>query len=323
MNLLAPLHHSYEGLTFGQFFLRLFGRIQEAVTGQITDSHLAADELQIIVLSFVAISSALVGTFLVLRRMTMLANALSHTILLGIAIAYFFVGTTQGVGMEAMLIASLFMGVITSFLTQLLNRVTSLQEDASIGLVFIGLFALGVISATILTRDAHIGIEAVMGNADALHPDDMIWVFWVAILNGVSFVLFFKEFTITSFDPLLAKSMGFSTAFFTYFLMLQTSATTMSAFRAVGVILVLALMTGPPLIARLFTHRLAVLLAASCGIGCGTVVCGVALARHLLSTYGMALSTGGVVVSLLFFIYLVCFGINLIKRWKAQTQCEA
>ncbi len=283
-------------------------------TGQLKLDQLIADEIQIFVLAGVAASCALIGTFLVLRRMTMLANSLSHTILMGIVLAFFF---TAGKGedgnsiapMQAMLIASLATGFLTTFVTEFLTKAGGLQEDASVGLVFTSFFALGVILVTILTRDAHVGTEAVMGNADALHADDLFWVYLIFGFNFLLIILFFKEFQLTTFDPYLASALGFSPVFFNYILMAQVSMTTITAFRAIGVILVLAFMTGPVLTARLFTHRLKYLLALSVAIGALAVCCGVAMTRHILSTYGMALSTSGVVVStiLLFYLLAVCF----------------
>jgi manganese/zinc/iron transport system permease protein len=283
-------------------------------TGQLPTDQLASDEIQVLVLLGVALSSALVGSFLVLRRMTMLANSLSHTILLGIVLAYFLSsfssvhegGDSEHVApMEIMLFAALLTGIITAFLTEFLTKTGKLQEDASTGLVFTSLFALGVILVTVLTRSAHIGTEAIMGNADALHSSDIFWVFAIVLFNCLLFILFFKEFKLTTFDPALAAAMGFSPIFFNYLLMAQVSATTITSFRAVGVLLVLAFMTGPAMAARLLTHRLKPMLFWAMGLGGLCALVGVAFTRHLLTIYGLALSTSGVVVCSILLVYLV------------------
>lgn len=300
----------YHDQNFAGFILQFFQRLAALVTGRLSFQELVSDEIQVFVLVGVAISSALVGTFLVLRRMTMLANSLSHTILMGIVLAYFM--TLPSVGeertavapMQAMLVASLITGFLTTFLTEFLTKVGRLQEDASTGLVFTSFFALGVILVTILTRDAHIGTEAVMGNADALHRLDFFWVYVIVGLNVCLFMLFFKEFKLTTFDPSLAYAMGFSPFAFNYLLMAQVSATTITSFRAVGVILVLAFMTGPALAARLLTHRLKSMLGWAVGLGILCAVGGVALTRHILTLYGVALSTSGVVVCVILFVYV-------------------
>lgn len=315
----------YHDLTFGGFILQFFARCWAFLSGGIGWDQLASDEIQVFVLAAVAASSALVGSFLVLRRMTMLANSLSHTILIGIVVAYLVVGTghDSAVPLQAMLLAALAMGFATTFLTELLTKAGRLQEDASTGLVFTTLFALGVILATLLTRNAHIGLEAVMGNADALHADDLKLVLFILAVNILIFWAFFKEFKITTFDPQLARALGFSTTFFGYLLMMQVSATCIGAFRAVGVLLVLSFITGPPLAARLLTHDLKSMLCWAVFIGVLASLVGVAFTRHILTVTGVALSTSGVVVCTIFVLALLVLVIapqrGLIAVWRHRN----
>lgn len=320
----------YSGNNFFEFFFTLMGRIFQLMTGNLSFSNLATDEIQVIVLSGVAISSAMVGTFLVLRQMAMLANSLSHTILLGIVLAFLFtksslIGSEDGsqglIDMKAMLIASLLMGVLTTFLTEFLTKTVRLQEDASTGLVFTTLFALGIILVTLLTRNAHIGTEVVMGNADALHIDDCAFIFLILFFNSVIFFLFFKEFKITTFDAGLSKALGISALFYNYLLMTQVSLTAIGAFRAVGVLMLLSFITGPALTARLLTDDLYKMFLFSILIGILASLIGVALSRHILSFYGVALSTGGIVVCTILAIFLlVVFFKQLQKKVNDQTQ---
>lgn len=270
----------------------------------ITGHHLklASDELQLFVLCTVAISSACVGTFLVLRRMTMLANAVSHTILLGIAGAFLLTGSLD---LWAMLLAALISGLGTSLLTEFLSKQVKVQEDASTGLVFTALFALGVVLVTLYTRNSHLGAEAVMGNVDALQFGDFQLALVVLLANLLLFGLFFKEYRATTFDPQMARSMGIPPLLFNYLLMTQASATVVGAFRAVGVVMVLAFLVGPVLTARLMTHRLAPLMGLAAGIGCLASLLGVAVSRHLLTVYRAPMTTGGLVVCALLFLFLV------------------
>lgn len=303
-------------LTFlGTFFLRMF----ELITGQIGFTDLASDEIQILVLIGVAASSALVGTFLILKRMSMLANALSHTILLGIVIAYLLMipddhGQYQTLNITAMMIAAVIMGIVTAFLTQFLTSVARLQEDASTGIVFATLFAIGIILVTLLTRNAHIGTEVVMGNVDALRLGDCKLVYTILGMNILLFSLFFKEYKVIAFDPALARALGISVFFFNYLLMVQVSATCIGAFRAVGVLMVLCFITGPVLIARLLTHDLKRLLVVSVGVGVIASIFGVAWSRHLLTYYGLALSTGGLVVCVIVIFYMAVIAWTLTMR---------
>src|ERR1700722_9961958 len=155
----------YSDQDFLGFFGVLFSRLLLLIIGKLPFGSLVADEIQMIVLSCVAVTGAMVGTFLVLRKMTMLANALSHTILLGIVVAYLL---CESLTIPVLMVAALATGIATTFLTEFLNRVIKLQEDASIGLVFSVLFALGIVLLTLFSRNVHIGTELVMGNVDAL-----------------------------------------------------------------------------------------------------------------------------------------------------------
>ena len=303
----------YYDQSFGKTIILFFSRMAALLTGQLPFSELASDDIQILVLIGVAASSALVGTFLVLRRMTMLANSLSHTILIGIVLAY-LISTHNGTGdgahsylppMQAMFVASIIMGLLTAFFTEFLTKTGRLQEDASAGIVFTSLFAAGVILLTLLTKNAHIGTEVIMGNVDALHKDDIAWVFGILVVNCFLIMLFFKAYKITTFDSALASALGFCVPFYNYLLMAQVSATSIGAFRAVGVLLVLSFMTGPVLTARLLTHHLGKLLLLSVAIGSLASLVAVALSRHILTNYGIALSTSGVVVCVIACFYLV------------------
>lgn len=323
----SSFFNPYHGQTLWGFIALFMQRMGSLIVGQISFQELASDEIQVFVLMGVAISSALVGTFLILRRMTMLANSLSHTILMGIVLAFFLSSfsphsdesASSIAPMQTMLFAALATGFLTVFLTEFLVKTGKLQEDASTGLVFTSLFALGVILVTILTRDAHIGTEAVMGNADALHSSDLLWVYIIVACNIALLIIFFKEFKLTTFDPGLAYAMGFSPVLFNYLLMAQVSATTITSFRAVGVLLVLAFITGPPLAARLLTHHLnkVVIWAVILGTFCALV--GVALTRHILTIYGVALSTSGVVVCVILMLYLLTIGCSFFcRQWRSN-----
>lgn len=310
----------YSGENFIGFFIQLIKRCWEIISGNLSFHQLASDEIQILVLIGVSASTALLGCFLVLRKMTMLANSLSHTILFGIVIAYLLTsdgvlghasGMHESINIQAMLIASLATGILTTFLTEFLTKSARLQEDASTGLVFTSLFAIGIILVTLATRNAHIGTEVIMGNVDALHFDDLKLIYLILSINIAILLVFFKEFKITTFDPSLARALGFSTVFFNYLLMILVSATTIGAFRAVGVLMVLAFITGPVLTARLLTNDLGKMLYISVALGSLASLIGVALSRHLLSVWGLALTTGGVVVCVITLMFIL---VLIVKR---------
>lgn len=314
----------YWGTDFFGFFAVLLTRIWQFASGGV--SSLAPDELQIAVLGAIAISCGMIGPFLVLKRVAMFANSLSHTILLGIAVAYLLTSTLWGGGLfdlSTLMIGAFAAALITAFFTEVLMRLFRLQEDASVGLVFTALFALGITVVTLFTRDVHLGIEAVMGNADVLQLRDLKLASLLVCMNIGAVVLFFKQFQLASFDRSLAKTLGISCGLFHFLLLFLAAATCIGAFRAVGVLLVLAFLVGPFLIARIFCHRLPWLIFWSCSIGVLASAIGVALSRHLLSTCGLALSTGGIVATLIGIFYIAAVLISKIRKPRISIPDKA
>ena len=295
-----------------EFFGLFFQRLYLFMSGQLPLSSLATDEIQIGVLALISIAAAFVGSLLLLRRMTMLANALSHTILLGIIGAFLLVKSFSSVqelslatlDLKILLIAALVTAFLTCVCTEWLTKVMRLYNDASIGLVFSVFFALGVTLVTLLTRNTHLGIEAIMGNVDALHYHDLKLMFWICLFDVFAVLIFFKIWHLTTFDAVLAKTLGFSPTLMGYVLMALTALTAIGAFRAVGAFLVLGLMIFPSLIARLFCQTLKTMILLASGIGCVVSVLAVSLSRHMLSCFGMPLSTSGLLIVLLTLCYL-------------------
>ncbi len=302
----------YSGTSFFGFFAVLGRRVKEALLGNI--EALVSDEVQLLVLFFIALSSALVGTLLVLKKRTMLANSLSHTILLGI-VAAFLIGKSSGIysfNLTTLIIGALVTAFCTTFSTEFLHKKLRLQEDASIGLIFTTFFALGVVLVTTLSRNSHLGIEAVMGNVDALHPDDVKQVFSLFLFNGAVALLFFRRFEVAIFDSQFARNLGISLVFFNYLLMFQTALTAIGSFRAVGAFLFLAFLVAPVLTARFFAHRLKSLLFLAGGIGTFVALISVALSRHVLSVYAIPLATSGLAATMLG----ITFALGALYRWR-------
>lgn len=320
-------HNPYSGVSFFEFFAVLAQRLFCWMTGEGRGTlELASDELQILVLLGVAAACALVGTFLVLRKMTMLANALSHTILVGIILAFLLMRQTIShdghfdINLTSMGIAALVTGIGTTWLTQWLTSVVRLQEDASIGLVFTSLFAVGVVLVTLFSKNAHLGTEIVMGSIDALNRQDLVLVYTILALDVLVIFTMFKEFKLTAFDAGFSRVIGIPSGLYHYLLMILLSATVIGAFRVVGVLMVLAFLVGPVVTARLFTHHLGKMILWAITIGSSASIIGVATARHLLSEYSIALTTGGVVVCILTLIYIAALlGVSL-KKYKERCR---
>ena len=293
----------YWGTTFFEFFSLFVVRL---FSGAFLSPE--ADEVQIGVLAASAISCGLIGPFLVLKRMAMFANSLSHTILLGILGAFFLASHLWGGDLFdplTLLIGAIGAALLTALLTEGMVRLFRLQEDASVGFIFSTLFALGILLATLFTKNVHLSTEAVMGNVDALQLSDFRFSALLSLVNLGAAIVFFRPLQISSFDSSYATTIGIRPGIFHFLLLFLSAAMCVAAFRAIGVLLVLAFVTGPYLTARLFCNRLSWLLVLSPALGIIASLGGVALSRHLLSVYDLPLSTGGIVVCWIGAFYLI------------------
>jgi manganese/zinc/iron transport system permease protein len=229
-------------------------------------------EIQLVAL-VVAVACALPGVFLVLRRMALMSDAISHTVLLGIVLAWF---VTHDVTSPLLVLGAALMGVATVALVELLRRTRLVREDASIGLVFPALFSIAVILITRYAGNVHLDVDAVLLGEIAFAPfrrfepggvdlgPRTLWVMGgVLLLNGGFIALLYKELKLSTFDPGLAAALGFSPLLLHYVFMTLVSITAVGAFDAVGSILVVALMIAPPATAYLLTDRLPVMLLLS------------------------------------------------------------
>lgn len=292
----------YWGASFFSFFQVLFSRIGKGFEG-----GLVSDEVQLGILSLVGLSCSLIGPQLVLKRAALFANSLSHTILLGIVAAY---GVTSYFGGHlfsgmTLFLGALFAAILTALATEGLTRFCGLPEDASIGLVFTSLFALGIFLTSVFLKDAHLGIESLMGSADLLQPSDAFFPLLALLANLLFIGVFYSGLRLWSFDPIFARLVcprgrGLSSALF-----LLTAITCVAAFRSVGVVLVLAFLVGPYLIARGISDRLCHLVLISPWIALFCTWVGVAISRHCLSMYALPLSTSGLIVSFMGGVYLL------------------
>ncbi len=314
----------YSGVNFFEFFEVFFVRLFQCLRGELSFSSLASDEVQIFSLLCIGLLTSLLGSFLVVRKMTMLANSLSHTILLGIVLSYllFFHGRVGGfqVDLKVMLVSAIISALLTNLLTELFTKGLHLQEDASIGLVFSTLFALGIVLVTIFSRNTHIGTEVIIGNVDGLHRDDLKLLFGITLAIVATMVIFYKELYVTTFDEGFSKSIGISPRFYHYMLMFLTAIVAIASFRAVGVFLVLALLVGPILAARVIAKSMKTTIFIGILFSCVLSLTSVALSRHILSTYRIPLSTAGILITLVFISYALILSISLLSKRLAMNK---
>ena len=283
---------------------------------------MAGDLLQFAVLASVAVGCGVIGPFLVLNRMAMFANSLSHTILLGIALAFLIVGGSL-ITLPTLLIGALFASIASALFTRGLIGLFRLQEEASVGLVFTSMFALGISLVTLYMKNVHIGIEAVMGNADILSGSDLRLSFSLASFLVGTVLLFYRKLQIVSFDSNFAKTLHIFPTVWNFVLLFLTAALCIGAFRAIGVILVLAYLVGPYLTARIFSHRLKTLLILTPLLGVGASFLGVLISRLIFELFSLPLSTGGVVTVVIGLIYLFSKWVISIRIRSCERQLQS
>ncbi len=219
-----------------------------------------------------AMACALPGAWLVLRRMSMMGDAISHAVLPGLALAFLLTGSR---GSVTMFVGACVAGAATALLVHGVHRVGQVEESAAMGVIFTSLFALGLI---LIRRAAdHVDLDpgCVLYGAIELTPLDTVLILGreipraaltngvVLLVNLVFVIVFYKELKISSFDPALAISLGIRADWMHYLLMIVTALTTVAAFESVGSILVIAMLIVPAATARLLTDRLGVLLVLS------------------------------------------------------------
>jgi manganese/zinc/iron transport system permease protein len=246
---------------------------------------LIPDWLWIIIIgSLVAVSCSLVGTFLVLRRMAMLGDAISHSVLPGIAIAFLLTASRNS---WIMLAGAAVVGVLTAFLVQVLSSKARVRNDAAIGVTFTALFALGVVLVSRYASKVDLDTDCVLYGVLELTPLNALQIngvdygpmaFWqmlvVFALTLGFVVLFYKELKLTSFDPPLATALGINALVMHYGLMAMVSVVTVGSFEPVGAILVVAMIVVPPATAYLWTHDLKTMLWLSALIGVFSAIAG-------------------------------------------------
>ncbi len=237
----------------------------------------AIDTWIVVVGCLAAVACALPGNFLVLRKMSMMGDAISHAVLPGLAIAFIVTGARASL---TMFIAAAIVGVLTAVFTQWISKFGKVDRGASMGIVFTTLFALGLILIVRAADHVDLDPSCVLYGAIELTPLDVVWrpelfgqtldvpraaliLAGVTLLNLLFIVIFFKELRISSFDPELATTMGINAGLMHYLLMTLVAITTVAAFEAVGSIIVIAMLITPAAAAHLLTDRLASMIVIS------------------------------------------------------------
>lgn len=271
---------------------------------------------------------ALLGALLVLRRMALLGDAISHAVLPGIVGAFIFTATRNP---YAMLAGAMVSGLLTAWFTSLLSRFGRVSEDASLGVVFTTMFSLGVVMLQFVPRGVDMDptcvlyglleftslrtVEPIQG---LRVPEATALLTPVAIITVLFVAVFFKRIRLVSFDPALARALGIGVGLLSAALLTLTASTVVASFQAVGSILVVAMLVTPGATAQLLTSRLWTMLVLSCLLAITAAVGGCLIAIRVDSS---AAGCIGVVSGVQFALAAICSPSQglLLKRLRSLS----
>ena len=250
-----------------------------------------------------AVSAALLGNFLVLRKMSMLGDAITHAVLPGLAAAFFISGNRSSL---TMFVGAVVVGVLTALFTEWIRGLGRVDEGASMGVVFTSLFAIGLVMIVQAADDVELDPGCVLYGAIELTPLDTVAIAGlniprvvavlavVLVINALFVGLFYKELKLCSFDASLATTLGFHSTAIHYALMTLVAITAVASFESVGNILVVAMFVVPPAAALMLTDRLSIMILLSVVIAIGSAVLGHLSALVIPTWFGFhSTSTSG------------------------------
>ena len=295
-------------------------------------SYFSISYESLFVLIATATACALLSPFLVLRKLSMVSDAISHSVLLGIVLAFFIV---KDVGSPLLIAGAALFGVITVFAVEFLSGTGLVKNDDAVGIVFPMFFALAVVLITKFARNVHLDTDIVLMGEVIIAPlnrteflgMDLLKAFVqmgiLFIVNLLFIIIFFKELKITTFDKGFAKLAGFSSVALFYALMTLSSLTAVTAFDAVGAILVVSFLITPGAAAYLISKDLKVMIAISVGYAVINSVLGYVLSLLMnVSMSGMTAAVAGVTFLITFLFNKEGLITALILRFKRKSELK-
>lgn len=264
------------------------------------------------VVMIAAVSCALLGVFLVLKNMAMVADALSHTVLLGIVFGYFIAGDLDS---PILFVGAALFGVMTVYAIEYVVNKFAIQSDAATGLVFTLLFAIAIILISKYARNVHLDVDVVLSGEvvfAALNtmeifgiqvPISFARMFVMLVINLAFVAVTYQQLKVSIFDPVYAKSIGVAVGLLNLVLMTLVSITTVVAFDTVGAILVISLMVAPALSAHLLSKRLSIMLLVALLYGVINSVLGYYVAIYFNVSISGTIAFAGFVTFLLTLLF--------------------
>lgn len=249
----------------------------------------------------VGIVCAVVGTYVVLRGMAFFGDALAHAILPGIGVGYLVSGGVRDVLFWWALLAA----IVSAVAIGVISRSTKMREDTAIGIIFAGMFALGIALISSVRNYAVDLSHFLFGDVLGVRGSDLWLIGIFSAIVILVILLFYKEFLVLSFDPVLAATLRLPARFLDYLLMVLIAMTVVVSLQTVGVALMVAMLITPSATAYLLTHRMPVMMVLSAGIAGLSGIIG------LYVSYYMGIASGAAIV--------LCATIIFILVWLGRT----
>lgn len=266
--------------------------------------------------TLVSLVCGVIGCFIVLRRMAFLGDALSHAMLAGVVAGYLIVKRITGeeARAPAMLLGSVIAALLTVLLIGFVSKVSRIKEDAAIGIMYTGVFALGGILASLFSHEIHIDlVHFITGNVLVVQDSDLWMMASVAVIVLSVVLCFFRQLQLTSFDPVMAASIGIPVVLVDYALTTCTALVVVSGVSIVGVILVVGMLVIPASTAYLLCDRLSRMLVVSALFGMSAFVLGYWFSEAINVAPGSAIVVAGCVQFLAVLVVAPRYG--LIADW--------
>lgn len=260
----------------------------------------------------VGVVCAVVGTYVVLQGMAFFGDALAHSILPGVAVGYLVSGGARDVlfwwALGAAMVAALGIGAV--------SKRTQVKEDTAIGIVFVGMFALGIALISTMRNYTVDLVHFLFGDVLGVSPTDLALTAAFGLLVILTIAAFYKEFLVISFDPILAETLRLRSDRLRYLLLILIAVTIVVSLQTVGVALMLGMLITPAATAYLLTRRLLPMMAVAALIGAASGVIGLYL------SYYVNIASGAAIVLVCTFFFLLAALLAPGRGWVWQARHE-
>lgn len=248
--------------------------------------------------SMVGLMCGMLGCFIVLRNMSLIGDALAHAILPGVVFAFMIVGYSA----LGFFTGAVLAGLVTALFITWIQQNVNTKNDAAIGIVFTAMFSIGVMGISWISRNDGVHLDLkdfLFGNVLGVSNEDLYLTTGVLIYVTLSVVVFYRYLFVTTFQPVIAQTMGISVKLVHYFLMMLLSFAVVASLQTVGVILVVAMLITPASTALLLSNRLNWVVFIAAIIGLASAQLGLVFAILFETTPGPAMAVTATLIYLL------------------------